>query len=61
MNADDRQQAAARIIGFNGSKDKALVELYTSAGALPLERYHIVLQRRGDYWRFYSITRISVS
>lgn len=61
LTLEDRQQAEAKIVSFTRSKDKALVELNTSAGALPLERYHIVLNRRGKYWRFYSITRISVS
>jgi hypothetical protein len=61
LSPDDRKEATAKIVGFSGSKDKVLVDIHTSAGALPLERYHVVLQRRGESWRFYSITRISVA
>jgi hypothetical protein len=61
LSPDDRTEATAKVIGFNGSRDKVLVEIQTSAGALPLERYHVVLQRRAESWQFYSVTRISVS
>lgn len=61
LGADERQYSVARTIAVSHSQDKTLIEVDGFAGALRAERYHVVLQRCGESWRFYSITRISVS
>lgn len=61
LNPADRKYTSARLIAFTGSKDKALVELYVNRGPLAEEWYHIVLAKRGQNWKFFSITPIAVS
>jgi hypothetical protein len=56
-----RPYASARLLGFNGGKDKALVEVYINPGRLAEEWYHVVIERRGRGWKFFSITQIAVS
>ena len=61
MSRQDHKQASARLLGLNGTNDKALVEVYISRGRLAEEWYHVVLRKSGDSWEFFSITRVAVS
>jgi len=56
-----RPYASARLLGFNGNRDKALVEVYVNRGRLAEEWYHIVLNKHGEGWKFFSITQVAVS
>lgn len=56
-----RRYTSARLLGFNGVKDKALVEVYVNHGPLAEEWHHVVISKHGRGWRFFSITRVSVS
>jgi len=56
-----RPYTSARLIGFNGLKDKALVEVYVNPGPLAEEWYHVVISKHGRGWKFFSITQIAVS
>jgi ribosomal protein S10 len=57
----DRKYTSARLLGLNGTKDKALVEIYINRGPLAEEWYHIVIKKSGQSWKFFSITQIAVS
>jgi len=61
ISPDLRENASGRLMGFNHAKDKALIEV--NAGAIPLgeESYHVVLQKRGEGWKFFSVKRVKVS
>ncbi len=56
-----RPYASAKLLGLNGAKDKALVEVYVNPGPLAEEWYHIVLSKHGEGWRFFSITQVAQS
>lgn len=56
-----RRYASARLLGLNGTKDKALVEVYVNRRALAEEWYHVVISKCGPAWKFFSITQIAVS
>jgi hypothetical protein len=56
-----RQYASARLLGLNGAKDKALVEVYVNRGPLAEEWYHVVIRKHGKGWKFFSITQVAVS
>jgi hypothetical protein len=56
-----RPYTSARLLGLNGRKDKALVEVYINAGPLAEEWYHVVISKHGRGWRFFSITQVAVS
>lgn len=58
---NSRPYASARLLGFNGNRDKALVEVYINRGRLAEEWYHIVLSKHGEGWKFFSITQVAVS
>ena len=59
--AEDRPFTSAKLLGFNGAKDKALIEMYINRGRLAEEWYHIVLSKHGQGWKFFSITQVAVS
>jgi hypothetical protein len=61
LNARERQFATAKLIGYNGAKDKALVEIYVDGGPLAEEWYHIVVSRCNTGWKFFSISLVAVS
>jgi hypothetical protein len=61
LNSDDREQASAKILGFNHTKDKCLIAVYVSSGSFTKEIYHIVLEKQREGWKFFSVTPISVS
>jgi hypothetical protein len=57
----DKKYASARLIGFNGAKDKAIIEIYINRGPLSMEKYHVVIRKHENGWKFFSITRVSIS
>jgi hypothetical protein len=61
VSPEDRKHARARLLGFNGKKDKALVEVYINRGRLAEEWYHVVIRKHGEGWKFFSITQVAVS
>jgi hypothetical protein len=58
---EDRQHTSARLLGLNGLKDKALVEIHINRGRLSEEWYHVVVKKCGPGWKFFSITQVAVS
>jgi hypothetical protein len=61
VSPDDRKYASARLLALNGAKDKALVEVYINRGRLSEERYHVVIRKCEQGWKFVSITQVAVS
>jgi hypothetical protein len=59
--AKDRQFTSAKLLGLNGAKDRALIELYINRGRFAEEWYHVVLSKHGQGWTFFSITQVAVS
>jgi len=56
-----RRHASAQLLGLNGTEDKALVEVHVDRGTLSEEWYHVVISRRENAWKFFSITQVAVS
>jgi len=56
-----RPYTSAKLLGLNGRRDKALVEVYINRGRLAEEWYHIVLSKHGEGWKFFSITQVAQS
>lgn len=61
VDTRSRRYASARLLGLNGTKDKALVEVYVNRRALAEEWYHVVISKHAQSWKFFSITQIAVS
>jgi hypothetical protein len=61
INPEIRTYTSARLLGFSGNKDKALIEVYINRGQLAEEWYHVVMRKYGQAWKFLSITQIAVS
>ena len=61
ISSDRREHATGRVMGFNRAKDKVLIKINIGGVPLAEESYHIVLERRGEGWKFFSVTRIAVS
>lgn len=57
----DKEHATAKLIAFNKAQDKALLEIYVNHGVLAEEIYHIVVNKSGQGWRFFSISLIAIS
>ena len=57
----DKKYTTARLLGFNGSKDKALIEVYINRGPLAEEWHHVVIRKRDSGWKFFSITEVGLS
>jgi hypothetical protein len=57
----DKKYTSARLIGFNGAKDRALVEIYINRGVLAEEWYHVVVSKQGGGWGFFSVTQVAIS
>ncbi len=57
----DHKHTTARLLGLNGPKDKALVEVHINRGSLAEEWYHVVLKKHAHGWKFFSITQVAVS
>lgn len=61
LSARARQLATAKLISYNGAKDKALLEIYVNGGPLAEEWYHIVLSKYDQEWKFFSVTLVALS
>lgn len=61
LSPQDHKRAAARLLGLNGVKDKALVEVHINRGQFAEEWYHVVISRCGQGWKFFAIAPIAVS
>ncbi len=61
ISAKDHKHATAHLLGLDGKKDKALVELYINRGRLSQEWYHVVMSKCGQGWSFFSITQVAIS
>jgi hypothetical protein len=61
ITAKDRPSTSAKLLGLNGAKDKALIEMYINRGRLAEEWYHVVIRKCEQGWKFYSITQVAVS
>ncbi len=57
----DRKYTSARLLSFNATKEKALVEIYVNRGVLMEEWYHVVVQKSKGRWKFLSVTPVAVS
>lgn len=58
---EGRKYTSARLLGFNGVKDKALVEVHVNRGTLAEEWYHVVLSKCEHGWRVFSISPVGIS
>ncbi len=61
ISPEDKKYATAQWLAYNGSKDKALVEIYINRGVLIEEWHHVVVSKSERGWRFYSITMVAQS
>ena len=61
VDARSRRYTSTRLLGLNGAKDKALVEVYVNRRAFAEEWYHVVISKCGPSWKFFSITLIAAS
>jgi hypothetical protein len=61
ISAADKRHGSAKLLALNKAEDKALLEIYIDRGTLAEETYHVVVNRYGQSWKFFSITLISVS
>jgi hypothetical protein len=61
LNAKELQHATARIIAYNESRNKALIEICVNSGPLAQEWYHVVVSRHEKVWSFFSITQVAVA
>jgi hypothetical protein len=61
ISSERRAYASGKLLGFNHTKDKALIEVNVGGVPLAEESYHIVLERHGEDWRFLSVNRVAVS
>lgn len=57
----NEKYVSARLLGFNGAKDKALVEVHLKQGDLAEEWYHVIICKAGRGWKFFAIAPIEVS
>jgi hypothetical protein len=61
LSKEDKKFTTAKLLNFNGKKDKALVELHLFRGLLAEEWYHVVVRKVENAWEFFSITFIKQS
>jgi len=61
VSTQSRKYTSARLLGLNGAKDKALVEVYVNHGVLAEEWYHVVIQKNKQGWKFFSISQVALS
>jgi hypothetical protein len=61
VSPEDKKHVTARLLGFNGKKNKALVEVYINRGRFAEEWYHVVMRKCEQGWKFFSITQVAVS
>lgn len=61
LSEEDKEFTTAKLLSFNGKKDKALVELHISRGIFAEEWYHVVVRKVRNAWEFFSIKFIKQS
>jgi hypothetical protein len=61
VSTQDHKYASARLLGLNGTKDKALVQVYINRGPLAEEWCHVVIKKGEQGWKFFSITQVAQS
>lgn len=57
----DQRYASARLLAFNATKSKALVELHIGRGDLAEEWYHAVITRHDGGWAYFSVYQVGIS
>ncbi len=57
----NEKHVSARLLGFNGAGDKALVEIHLRQGDLAEEWYHVVISKAGRGWKFFTIDLVAIS
>ena len=58
---EDQKYATARLLGFNATRSKALVELHIGRGDLADEWYHAVITRHDGGWAYFSVYQVGIS
>ena len=61
VDSEDRKYTSARLAAMNGAKTKAFVEVYINRGVLAEEWWHVVIDKKGNRWRFATISLAAVS
>ena len=61
VGEQDKKYLSAHLVELNDTKNKALVEVYINRGVLAEEWWHVVINKRENGWRFFSITQVAVS
>ena len=61
LSDSDRKFTTARILGYNGSRTRVLVDVYINRGVLAEEWFHVVLEKGAIGWRFVAIYQTGVS
>lgn len=61
ININERKHATAKVIAYNGARNRAIVEIHVNKGPLAEVWYHIVLGKSEQVWKFLSITQVAVS
>jgi hypothetical protein len=60
LDPEDRDHASARVLSYNNAKTKCLIVVW--GGGIPsAETYHVVVQKYGEGWGFFSVTQVTVS
>lgn len=57
----DRRFMSVRLLGFNGDKNKAIVEVHINRGSLAEEWYHVVMSKSKSCWKFVAIDPLAIS
>lgn len=57
----DQEYVSTKLLGFNGAKDKALIEVHIDRGILAKEWFHVVISLSKKGWKFFSIRQVAVS
>lgn len=58
---EDQKYASARLLAFNATRSKALVELHIGRGDLAEEWYHVVITRHEGGWAYFSVYQVGIS
>jgi hypothetical protein len=61
IGSRDQKYLSVKLLAFNATKSKALVEVYIGRGVLAEEWYHVVITRQDGGWRYFSVYPVSVS
>ena len=61
LTDEEKNYSIAKLMAYNKSKNKALIYIKTNFGALMETWYHVVLQKTGNEWKFYSLSQTANS